>query len=441
MPFPQRMLTYNGETKPITEWAKQFNVPHGTVRSRLDLGWTVERALTTPVDRRFSSKNAGRTAKDAPRPCPKLKKHTDGSAHVRWQSKGQRHWLSFGQWGTKEAIDGYRRFTLEWAHGMAAAKEIKSSCTVAELVELYLEHADQYYRKHGKRTDEYHVISSALGLFCSIAGSKLVAELVADDIRLLLAAAVDRGYYRKTCNGYRDRVLRCLKWGVGQTAGNGKPFVPVEVHYSLNAVPTLVKGRTKAPERKPKRSAKWEDVEATFPHLNPSEPRRRILEALVRFHWLTGMRSSDLLQLRPCDLDKTFPEWRYSPEEHKQEHTETELDYYLGPKARAIIEPLLVDCPTERSIFALPPRFKNGSQWWAMDSDAYAKMIKRACKRKGGKSWHPHQLRHSRATEVQRIYEDDEAAAKAIGDTPEVARRVYIDPSSAVKRRIARETG
>jgi len=149
MPFPQRFLTYNGETKPLTEWAKQYGVPHGTIRSRLDLGWTIERALTTPVDRRFSSKNAGRTAKGIPRPCPKLKKHADGSAYVRWQSKGQRHWITFGTWGSKAATDGYRRFTLEWAEGMAAAKEIKAGCVVAELVELYIEHADQYYRKRG----------------------------------------------------------------------------------------------------------------------------------------------------------------------------------------------------------------------------------------------------------------------------------------------------
>lgn len=43
------MLTYAGETKPRIEWAKEFGLKNGTLCTRLRLGWTVERALTSPL--------------------------------------------------------------------------------------------------------------------------------------------------------------------------------------------------------------------------------------------------------------------------------------------------------------------------------------------------------------------------------------------------------
>lgn len=441
MPTPPRQLTFRDVTKPIAEWAAEFRVPLGTLRSRLNLGWTVERALTTPVDQRFSSSNAGAVPLGTPRPVPKMRRRKDGLAFVRWQNKGRRHWITLGKWGSAEAREAYRRFTLEWSEGMTAAKEIDGYCTVAELAELYLDHADRYYRKRGKRTAEYHACVRGMGFMCDAAGMKLVVELTADDLRLMMRAMVDAGRARKTCNSYRGCILRCLKWGATQIGGNGKPLVLPAIYHAIAAVEPLQKNRTNAPDGKPIRAVAWADVEATFKYLHTHEPRRAALEAMIRFHWLTGMRSQDVTSMRPRDIDRTFAEWCYRPESHKQDHKEGDLEYYLGPKARAIIEPILATCPPDRPVFALPPRTAKGGSWWVIDTGAYGKLIRRACQRKGGTRWHPHQLRHSRATEVQRIYESDAAAAAAIGDTPEVTRRIYVDPNAAVKRRIARETG
>ena len=45
-----RRITYNGETKTISEWAREIGGSHTIVRDRIDrLGWSVEKALTTPV--------------------------------------------------------------------------------------------------------------------------------------------------------------------------------------------------------------------------------------------------------------------------------------------------------------------------------------------------------------------------------------------------------
>ena len=42
------VLTYNGETKTLTEWCNELNLSYDMVRGRLKRGWTVEAALTTP---------------------------------------------------------------------------------------------------------------------------------------------------------------------------------------------------------------------------------------------------------------------------------------------------------------------------------------------------------------------------------------------------------
>lgn len=43
-----RLLTFNGETMSMSEWSERMHVPYFRLRSRLRIGWTVERALTTP---------------------------------------------------------------------------------------------------------------------------------------------------------------------------------------------------------------------------------------------------------------------------------------------------------------------------------------------------------------------------------------------------------
>lgn len=41
-------LTYNNETKTITEWGEQYGISYSIIRDRLLLGWSVEKAITTP---------------------------------------------------------------------------------------------------------------------------------------------------------------------------------------------------------------------------------------------------------------------------------------------------------------------------------------------------------------------------------------------------------
>lgn len=45
-------LTFQGESLSVTEWAEKLDISRQVIFGRLSVGWTVERALTTPVRKR-----------------------------------------------------------------------------------------------------------------------------------------------------------------------------------------------------------------------------------------------------------------------------------------------------------------------------------------------------------------------------------------------------
>lgn len=48
------LLTFNGETKTQSQWARQLGVGHKLISSRIRFGWPIEKILTTPPRRKQS---------------------------------------------------------------------------------------------------------------------------------------------------------------------------------------------------------------------------------------------------------------------------------------------------------------------------------------------------------------------------------------------------
>ena len=44
-----RYITYKGQTKTLSEWARVYDIKWATLKARLDSGWSMEKAVTTPV--------------------------------------------------------------------------------------------------------------------------------------------------------------------------------------------------------------------------------------------------------------------------------------------------------------------------------------------------------------------------------------------------------
>lgn len=44
-----RNITFNGETHPLSEWARKIGIERATLVARFRSGWTIDRALTVPA--------------------------------------------------------------------------------------------------------------------------------------------------------------------------------------------------------------------------------------------------------------------------------------------------------------------------------------------------------------------------------------------------------
>lgn len=47
-----RLLAFQGQTMPMSEWAERLGMNPKVLRNRLTRGWSVDRALSTPMSRR-----------------------------------------------------------------------------------------------------------------------------------------------------------------------------------------------------------------------------------------------------------------------------------------------------------------------------------------------------------------------------------------------------
>jgi integrase len=446
MPNKPNLISHRGKSLTVDQWSVLTEIPAGTIRHRIYFaGWPIERALDTPVQIKFRPSPAMRgPQRGAGRPVPKLRKAETGSAFIRWQTAGKRHERTFGVWGSDEANEAYRRFAVDWVSGLADVKASGETLLVIELAAAYKTWASGYYVKNGKPTSMIHLIKTALMQLDQLCGTMPVDEFSVDDLRAFQASLVSEGYVRETVNKYAWVVCSMFAWGASQLGANRKPLAPPSVADMLVRVRKLKAGRTSAPESVPLESVPWKDVEATFPHLHRDKKRRAVIESLIRVHWLTGMRPSEILSMRPCDISRDGDTWHYRPTTHKNQHRSLSLEYWLGPRAISLIAPLLANrmgLSDDDPVFALPRADRKNSKIWRLQPTNYRRIVHDACIAAGVPAWYPHRLRKSRATEVARYYQSDTHGASAIGDSPDTARKHYIDPDRETKRKIARETG
>ena len=431
-----RLITFHGRTQSIGAWSRELGIPEGTIRSRLDrLGQSVEQALGKPSDGRFRAGHRRGQVAPAPRPAPKILRDARGRAYSRWTDPitGQRRRRIWGAWGDPEAVRAYRRWAAEWIAG--GGELTGQTVSVARLILRYLDYAEQHYRKHGRVTSEVYGIRAALRAVNDLYGDTPAVEFTPSRLMAVQAEWVRLGLSINTCNDYLHRVVRCWSWGVSRS------LVPAAVADALGHVQTLRPGRTTAPAPAPRRAVPDADIEAAIPNLHPDPASQRVLEAILRLQRLTGMRPGEVLELRPCDIDRSREPWLYVPPSGgKTLHLERARRVWIGPRARALLTPWLAVCRPEDRVWQLPAR--RGGGLVPVRIEFLRWCLANACRRAGVPVFTPHQIRHTYATELHRRYEDDALVAAAIGDTPEVARHVYVDdPADATARRVAEAVG
>ena len=162
------------------------------------------------------------------------------------------------------------------------------------------------------------------------------------------------------------------------------------------------------------------------------------LQAMVRLHDLSGMRSGELVIMRGVDIQTSndAKAWVYRPQRHKTEHHGHDRVVPLGPKAQEILRPFLT---TDLQAFIFSPasaqeernvvrRAERRSRVQPSQRDRRKDHPKRAPGTRyttasyrraltyatqlaieagdlpEGTKWHPHQLRHNCATRIRRKF-------------------------------------
>lgn len=433
-----KTLMFRGKSQSVLAWSRELGIPVSTIYSRLEkLGLSAEEALTRPVDGRFRP-TPKQSHVSAPKPAPRLQRDERGRGIARWTENGHRRKRVFGPWGKRETVQAYSQWAAEWHvnQGHAAATP-KDEISVAALVIRCVDWAEEHYQKNGKRTSEASGLRASLAVVNELYGECPIGEFGPVQLLAVQARWVKDGLAVQTCNGYLTRVKRCFSFGVS------RGLVPAAVADALMHVPSLVAGRSAAAVPEPVKSAPDEHITAVLPHLHKNPERRRILEAVVRLQRLTGMRPGEVLELRAEDIDRTRTPWLYRPPSGgKTLHFEKERKVWIGPAGREMLGPWLDAAETGEPVFRLPSRKSEGYLPVPIRIEFLRWCLLKACEKVGVPAFTPNQIRHTRATEIHERYESDEAVAAALGNSPEVARQVYVDsPADRVAQRIAEATG
>jgi len=397
---------------------------------------------------------------------------------------GQRYYL--GAHGAAASREKYYRLIAEWEASGRAGPVRPEEVTVVELANQFVKWAESYYLKHGKPTAEPGNIKLAVRPLLKLYGRTNAAAFGPRALKAVRQEMVDEGWVRKHINRQTDRIKRMFKWAVAEE------LVPPGVYEGLRAVTGLKYGRCGALDNPPVQPVPEELIEPVKRHVS------RQVAAMIDLQLLTGARPGEVVQIRPCDIDRDGPTWTYRPAEHKTQHHGHERVIFLGPKAQRVLRPFLL---RPRSAYCFSPaeaeqerrdaltastpnggrrvganrrthaRRKPGTHY---TRDSYRRAIDRGleqafappgdlAKRRGetrieyrarltdkqkselkewrrAHHWHPHQLRHNYATNVRREF-GLEAAQVLLGHTKADVTQIYAERDMTRAATVAAKIG
>lgn len=237
-----------------------------------------------------------------------------------------------GPHGSRTSVREYDRLIAEWlANGRRLPTAAPASTlSVADVIAAYWQHAQSYYREpEGSPGREPDNIRRALGPLRDLYGHTPAAEFGPLAFRAVREKMIAMKWVRTSINRQMLRVASMFRWAAS------RELLPPAVYQALAAVDGLKLNRSEAAESAPVRPVPDQDVKAVLPHLS------RPVRTLVQLQLLTGARPGELLVMRPMDVDDRTDPWVYRPSQHKTAHLGFERTISLGPRAQALLRPLL----------------------------------------------------------------------------------------------------
>lgn len=379
---------------------------------------------------------------------PKLRYHKPSQRYY-FVLEGQYFYLGRDQ---AEAETQYHRAMLELSQTGTVQKEVDGEgLFIAELIERYVTDRTEYY---GESVKAFERGKFAMKRLNKEFGHYRITQFGMADLRRLretMFRKTEKGRFlcRNEINRLMREVTRFWKWAASME------LAPAEVYARCQTLEPLKAGRCKAPERAAVTTVDIKDVEAVKRLVNAS------VRALIDLQLLTGARPGELVGLRAQDIDWSGEVWVVRLAHHKTAHRGKVRTLHFGPQAQAVLKPFILRRRPEEYLFSpkdyLAEKIEAATCHRRPDQEpnerktdrtigdyysvqAYRQAISRACDAAGVAHWHPHQLRHTAATEMRKAY-GVEAARAALGHSHLDATEIYAEVDAQIAARIAAERG
>jgi integrase len=189
---------------------------------------------------------------------------------------------------------------------------------------------------------DYLNFKYAVGYLAEVYGELAVNEFSPKKLKLVRSQMVKAGTLcRDTVNRYTKYIKRIFAWGVEEE------FVNANVSHGLRVVKALREGEEGTFDHAEREAVPNDVIDATLPFMPPT------VAAIVQVQWLTGMRPSEVLNMRVGDIDQSRSNglWYYSPK-HKTEQHIGKKPIPLGKPEQKLIAPYLIGKKLADSVFS-----------------------------------------------------------------------------------------
>jgi integrase len=225
----------------------------------------------------------------------------------------------------------YHSVIAEWLANGKQPNASQSDITINEIIARFWIHAQEYYRDaNGNNTTELANMRFSLRPLCELYGHTNAEEFGPRCLKTVRNKMISLGWCRSNINKSISRVKHVFKWAVAEE------MIPGSVFQALMAVSGLKIGRSEARESDPVKPVPQEYVDAVEPYVSKQ------VWAAIQLQLLTAARPTEILTMRPCDIDYTNKIWVYSPASHKTAHHGHNRKIYIGPKGQEILRPFLI---------------------------------------------------------------------------------------------------
>lgn len=344
------------------------------------------------------------------RPCnpsPRYTLHSSGRARIYF-AKNYR--LLPGLYNSPESWKAFHELceVIHATGDFPPEPKKEGPLTVEAMGHKFLAYAVSYYEGQGSR--EAVNLSYAVNAAVDLWGSLMADQFGPTHLKAVRKALIKRGQVRKTVNRRATQITSMFRWAVEEG------LVVPDVWQRLKAVKPIPPGREGAVDNPQIQPVTSTQLEATLAEL--TQPIRRAVQVQA----LTGMRSSELLAMRPQDVAMEGEHWIYRLKKHK-------TSAHIGETFILIPRPavgILLEC--------MPKSYAD--RWFPWTVGWQCKSVQAAAARAGVAHWHPHQLRHNLATQIAEQI-DMSAAQKVLRHTNPRTTEGYAKETMAGLLKIA----